>query len=499
MKTLFVFLALLLVTPVFAGPGNVASSDTVNGWYFWKAEGDNQDSTWTHLTDSAIVGKSSQVFGLWSYGRPNKYFWVLKLDKKYKKPGHVDFWIHLKSFSSTSDANFLETRIYVGNSEKMSDISYVEGFSKSKYSIGLKNPTGFGTTNFKGDSLDVLVFCFNFVLANEKVFSEIVFDEITFIYEDGGLIVVNDGGEPKFPRLKTTKSKINFGPVIQGAKKLDSVAIINTGDVPLQISKIWTGDSAFFAKCSLITIAPQSSTNVLVEFKQDSIPGTKKTYLRIEHNGLSKIDSIELSADFLALLPNFQLGKTEVNFGAVPNGTKKTDSVLVANTGNAQLTISRVWTSDSAFVGYISEDTINPESSAKVMVEFTQVYSSIKTAWLYIKHNATSGLDSVKLTADFLTSVKSESNLPKEFGLSQNYPNPFNPSTNIQFSIPNRQFVRLVIYNLLGEEIEVLVNGETTAGEHTAVFTAQNLPSGTYICRLQSGNFVTVKKMLLLK
>jgi hypothetical protein len=393
-----VFLALLLVTPVlFAGPGNVASSDTVNQWFFWKAEGENQDSTWTYLTDSAIVGKSSQVFGLRSYGRPNKYFWVLKLDKKYKKPSMADFWIYFKSFSSNSDANFLETRIYLGNSERMSDIVYVEGFSKSKYSVGLKTPTGFGTADFTEDSLDVLVFCFNFVLADEKVFSEIVFDEITFIYEDGSLVVIDDGGEPKFPQFKVSTPKINFGLVAKNERKLDSVTVFNTGDAPLQISKIWTSDSVFSAKCSVETIAPQASTNVVVEFVQDSVPGLKRAKLYIEHNGSGELDSIEL-------------------------------------------------------------------------------------------------------VADFMTSVGDDKNLsPVEYGLSQNYPNPFNPSTKINYSVKSRQWAKLTVYDLLGKEIAVLVDGEQEVGEHFVIFNAQNLPSGTYIYRLQTGDFTVVKKMLLLK
>jgi hypothetical protein len=85
------------------------------------------------------------------------------------------------------------------------------------------------------------------------------------------------------------------------------------------------------------------------------------------------------------------------------------------------------------------------------------------------------------------------------FNLDQNYPNPFNPSTNINFSIPESGNVRLAVYNLVGEEVAVLVDGFTQAGFYEATFDASNLPSGIYLYKLQSANSVQTKKMMLLK
>lgn len=88
---------------------------------------------------------------------------------------------------------------------------------------------------------------------------------------------------------------------------------------------------------------------------------------------------------------------------------------------------------------------------------------------------------------------------PLTFGLDQNYPNPFNPSTNIKYSVPETGSVKLSIYNALGEEVAVLVNGIVQAGFYEVTFDASNLPSGAYYYRLQSDNLNQVKKMLLLK
>jgi hypothetical protein len=89
--------------------------------------------------------------------------------------------------------------------------------------------------------------------------------------------------------------------------------------------------------------------------------------------------------------------------------------------------------------------------------------------------------------------------LPVNFVLEQNYPNPFNPSTNIRFGLPESNFVRLAVYNLVGEEVALLVNGMMESGTHDITFDAKNLPSGTYIYKLQTGNSTDVKKMLLMK
>lgn len=82
-------------------------------------------------------------------------------------------------------------------------------------------------------------------------------------------------------------------------------------------------------------------------------------------------------------------------------------------------------------------------------------------------------------------------------GLQQNYPNPFNPSTKIRFALPSDGKVSLRVFDLLGREIQTLVNDFMTAGAHEVSFDAGGLPSGLYFYRLDAGGKSTVKKMLL--
>ncbi|MEQ9265882.1 MAG: T9SS type A sorting domain-containing protein, partial [Balneolaceae bacterium] len=89
---------------------------------------------------------------------------------------------------------------------------------------------------------------------------------------------------------------------------------------------------------------------------------------------------------------------------------------------------------------------------------------------------------------------------PMSYRLSQNYPNPFNPSTNIEFQLPDRSMVSLVVYDLLGREVASILNNELySGGSHTVSFDASRLASGMYIYRLEAGAFSQTRKMLLIK
>ncbi|HEX2786329.1 MAG TPA: T9SS type A sorting domain-containing protein [Ignavibacteria bacterium] len=102
-------------------------------------------------------------------------------------------------------------------------------------------------------------------------------------------------------------------------------------------------------------------------------------------------------------------------------------------------------------------------------------------------------------TTSALTNNEVIASTISDYTLSQNYPNPFNPSTKINFSIPKAGFTTLKVYDILGKEVATLVNGMQTAGTHTIDFNASNLASGAYFYRIQVGDFVATKRMLLIK
>ncbi|MGD8781342.1 MAG: T9SS type A sorting domain-containing protein [Ignavibacteria bacterium] len=98
-----------------------------------------------------------------------------------------------------------------------------------------------------------------------------------------------------------------------------------------------------------------------------------------------------------------------------------------------------------------------------------------------------------------LTDAESVEELPVKYNLSQNYPNPFNPSTTIEVTIPESGIFTLKVYNVLGQEVATLLNGQMNIGHHQVTFDASKLSSGLYIYRLSGDNVNLTKKMMLLK
>jgi hypothetical protein len=141
---------------------------------------------------------------------------------------------------------------------------------------------------------------------------------------------------------------------------------------------------------------------------------------------------------------------------------------------------------------------------------FIQGNGTASEAQHYFFSDNIKGLNSSKLfyrlkqidfdgTSVYSKTIEVEINLPIRFQLDQNYPNPFNPVTLIKYQLPFKSSVTLKIFDILGKEIETLVNEEKDAGYYQISFDASSLSSGIYLCTLQTENYFSTKKMILLK
>lgn len=98
-----------------------------------------------------------------------------------------------------------------------------------------------------------------------------------------------------------------------------------------------------------------------------------------------------------------------------------------------------------------------------------------------------------------ITSAELDSEIPTRFGLDQNYPNPFNPATSIAFQLPENSRVTLEVYDVIGQRVATLVDDNLNAGYHEVSFDGTRLASGVYVYRMQAGDFVQTRKLMLIK
>ena len=111
----------------------------------------------------------------------------------------------------------------------------------------------------------------------------------------------------------------------------------------------------------------------------------------------------------------------------------------------------------------------------------------------------TEGIKMINQLLHHMKIKSSKISIPTKFSLSQNYPNPFNPTTKINYALPTSTKVNIKIYDILGRMVKQLVNETKDAGYYTVTFDGTNLASGIYFYRIEAGNFVESKKMVIVK
>lgn len=202
-----------------------------------------------------------------------------------------------------------------------------------------------------------------------------------------------------------------------------------------------------------------------------------------------------------SLVPHFSINKKQIIFENVPVGQVVIDSLTVYNNGNALLEITNVESTNPVFSISPSAASISSNDSLIFVVSVLSDSIGLYSGELIFSHNGATAFDTVSVSADIITGLfhGSENELPNEFKLHQNYPNPFNPITKIKFDLPKSSMVTLKIYDIIGKQVETLLNSEFEAGYHSVIWNASNFASGIYFIQLQTDNGVFFQKSLLLK
>jgi hypothetical protein len=233
-----------------------------------------------------------------------------------------------------------------------------------------------------------------------------------------------------------------------------------------------------------ITVGTPSVTRLEAENATLKGPGmTVVTDITASGHKYVDIKAADTTSTITWTIPNVPRGGNyQIAFGfRLPYGIPKTQYLYV--NGIRVDTILFNGTSATAWYEITNNVTLVAGSNT--------IQMEMSWAWMH--------LDYLSVPSSILTSVENLNQLPTSYSLSQNYPNPFNPTTNIKYSLLKESQVSLKVFDILGREVENLINTKQVAGTYQVNFNASKLASGVYIYRLIAGDFVRSMKMMLIK
>ena len=185
------------------------------------------------------------------------------------------------------------------------------------------------------------------------------------------------------------------------------------------------------------------------------------------------------------------------------NAMEPVGNLLQSGSGQETLFVTSNRTPGELSLGGVRVDGRGASGSGRLVELVFKARGTPSTGDFQVSESVLVGLDGA-VDALHRVEIGNLQSLPDQYGLNRNMPNPFNPSTVIGYQLPEAGQVRLAIYNLLGQEVRVLVNERREAGSFTAAWDGtdalgRRVGSGVYLYRIQAGSFSATKRMLLLK
>lgn len=319
----------------------------------------------------------------------------------------------------------------------------------------------------------------------------------------------------------------NSGPVPRRTFT-DIAYFINGGEDSVEVSFCGVQDSTklYFAKSDILGNPPVSSIGAGGNIG-GSNPGSIKTHARLSSNGNGNGSIVCAFREFNNGLWNIKW-ISSANFGNFEGGF--TDSPLLGSAVNTnyQPEIIGVRNGSTHYISFLTkaaEDSIHyisMNSSGKLNHVYRMNYYSgaVEIApkpifryqngdsclIIYSEEGPKNMISSAGCAGAPIGLINLNNEVPSEFRLMQNYPNPFNPATKISFSIQERAYVSLRVFDIQGKEVAVLADSEYNSGNYEVTFDAASLASGVYFCRLvavpghgSAGGYTGIKKMVLMK
>jgi GH18 family chitinase len=296
--------------------------------------------------------------------------------------------------------------------------------------------------------------------------------------------------------------QLDFGKVIIGKSKTDSVTITNSGNILLDILSILSTNPEFSVTSSASTLSPGMEQKMYIKFTPQTRGIVNGLVLAVcETNMLA--DTITVLGD--GLKPGKPVKKPEsIVIKTLPGFETLIDSFLVYNSGDTTLMLSNIRSTNPVFSISSTLAEISKSDSQRFYITVNPSAHQDTEGYIIFDYDETS--DSLHISLSLSTGVQADE-YPLSFSLQQNFPNPFNPSTKIVFTIPENAYVTLKVYDVLGKAVATLADEvQFLSGRNEVQFDGRDYASGVYFYRVvfkvspdSRITFTDVKRMLLAK
>ncbi len=301
--------------------------------------------------------------------------------------------------------------------------------------------------------------------------------------------VSGEGINFKYPKMLLSSKDVDFGSVEGGQTKDTLIPVKNIGQDTLIISMIRSNSTSFSSTTTNLTILPGDSSNLTLSFSPKSNGQLSCLFSVFSNASNDTIKGTGLGVN--VSVPKMTLSVRSINFGTIETGKTKDSAFIIGNVGTDTLKISNMRTFSPAFSVLRSNVNIAPGDTANIGARFSPTngiqYNSIIriTSNLSVDSIALSGLGETPKSVDDLFGINSI------IGYFDIIPNPANRNSNIIFNLTDAAYIRLVLYDLAGNEITTISNGYFDKGDQKVQLNESddfnNLSSGVYVLRLVAG------------
>ena len=331
------------------------------------------------------------------------------------------------------------------------------------------------------------------------------FTDTLSLVSDGGTAEISLRGTSSLPTIATDPSALAFGGVVRGESKQLTVKILNASGYTLEVDSIYTKKPEFAVNKGSCTVS--SADSVTVTFTPGSFGDIRDT-LYLRNNSAVPLKRVVLSGTSPA--PVLSASASSLIFPTVQIGDTSTLVLMLRNLSINPLRVTGASVRTGVFAAVLATPAMIPgnDSIAAGVRFFSKVPGTFPDTLVFVSDGGTESVLLRGIATDPAAGIElTADGIPGAFSLSQNYPNPFNPSTTILFGLPEASGVRLTVYDVIGRQVAVLVNGQLAPGYYRCMWNAAGIASGVYLYRLtatpvNAGStqiFSQVKKFVLMQ